>query len=170
MGTPEIIAPPQMMGYINLVKSDAVIVALVKNSTQVFELLARVPAEKYDFAYAANKWTVKQILQHMIDSERVFALRTLWFSRDPGSSLPGFDEKGWAVNAPVALRSWEAMVGEFKTVRESTRYLFDSLPPEAYGDPGVADNQMTNTMACAYVCAGHVRHHINVLDERYGII
>src|SRR5262245_52993179 len=106
---PELIAAEYFFKYINLVKEEDIIKAMKKNGKQFVKLLNDIPQKKHNYAYAEGKWTIKQVLQHIIDAERVFALRAIWFARKDANAQPGFDENTWASNAEVDDRKWKEM-------------------------------------------------------------
>lgn len=153
--------------YIGLVEEDDVQKALRKNTARVKGMLRKVPAKKINYAYAENKWTIREMLQHIIDAERVFAYRALTFSRKDPVQLPSFDEKIWAEQAKGNRRKWKDLVEEFKAVRKSTELLFGSFDDEALLSAGIASNNPINVLALGFICAGHAAHHMNVIKERY---
>jgi len=164
---PEIIAAEYFFRYINLVKEENINKALKKNTKQFLKLLNNIPKKKVSYAYAEGKWTIKQLLQHVIDAERVFAIRALWFARKDPNGQPGFNENIWAENAFVEDRKWSEMVNEFMYLRESTILLFKSLTAENLINSGLSSNNPTNAAAMGYVAVGHVIHHMKILEERY---
>jgi len=164
---PEIIAAEYFFRYINLVKEENINKALKKNTKQFLKLLNNIPKKKIGYAYAEGKWTIKQLLQHIIDAERVFALRALWFARKDPNGQPGFNENIWADNAFVEDRKWRDMVKEFELLRESTDLLFKSLTQQNLISSGLSSNNPTNAAAMGYVAVGHVIHHMKILEERY---
>jgi DinB superfamily len=153
--------------YINLVKEENVSKAIKKNTAQVKKLLKKVHTKKVDYAYAEKKWTIKEILQHLIDAERVFAYRAITFARKDATPLPSFDEKTWAENAKVKKRKWKDLVKEFKTVRKATEKLFRSFDDEQLLSKGTASGNTINVVALGFICAGHAAHHVKVIKERY---
>jgi hypothetical protein len=153
--------------YIALVEQDDVNTALRKTNKKFRKFLKNIPDKKTDYAYAEGKWTIKEALQHIIDAERVFGYRALWFARKDIQPLPGFDENAWAVHADVSGRKWEDMVDEFKSLRRSTEHLFDSFTEEELKASGTSNNKVINVEAIGYICAGHVAHHIKIIKERY---
>ncbi len=167
MQPPELVLPEYAQAYINLVQRDRLPDALKKNTRAFRKLLKRIPAKKYDYAYGPGKWTLRQLLQHIIDTERVFTYRALSFARRDPASLPGFDEKSWALNMNVSGRDWNDMVKEFRSLRKATERLFASFTIEDLKARGNANNQQSNVGAMGYMCAGHVAHHIKVINERY---
>ena len=163
----EAVAADYYFRYINVVKGDDVIKALEKSTKDFKNFLDKIPKKKIDFAYAEGKWTIREMLQHIIDAERVFAYRALSFSRKDPAQLPGFEENDWAVTARMAKRKWSDLVKEFAAVRKSTEYLFKSFNQEQLLAGGVASSNKINTLALGYICSGHIIHHMNIIKERY---
>jgi len=153
--------------YINAVKEDDVVKALKKNTKDFKKFLEKIPKKKIDFAYAEGKWTIRQLLQHIIDAERVFAYRSLSIARKDPAQLPGFEENDWAVSAAVTKRKWSDLLEEFDAVRKSTEHLFSSFNDEQLLAKGVASNNNVNPIALGFICSGHAIHHMNVIKERY---
>ena len=153
--------------YINLVKEEDVAKAIRQNSNQFKKFLDKIPKKKIDYAYAEGKWTIKELLQHMIDAERVFTYRALTFSRKDGTPLPGFDENNWAANALASQRNWPELVKEFKALRKATEWLFGSFSEDQLLATGTASGHPINALALGFICAGHVAHHMEVIRERY---
>jgi hypothetical protein len=117
--------------------------------------------------YAEGKWTIKEVLQHIIDAERVFAYRALCFARKEEHPLPSFDENNYAVNSNANDRDWRGLVAEFSTVRKSTEYLFNSFSKEAVDTIGRASDYTIGVSTLGFVIVGHVNHHIRIIQERY---
>jgi hypothetical protein len=163
----EIIAMEFMQNYIKAVKEDDVLKALKKNTRQFSKFLKEIPRKRIDYAYAPDKWTIKEILQHIVDAERVFAYRALSFARKDASPLPGFDENNWAANAGAAKRKWSDLVEEFKDLRKSTERLFGSFTDEQLRATGTANGNLVNVLALGFLPSGHVLHHIRIIRERY---
>jgi uncharacterized damage-inducible protein DinB len=162
-----IVAAEYYYTYINKVDEPDVIKALKKNHKQFLKFLDKIPGKKIDYAYAEGKWTIKQLVQHIIDTERVFAYRLLTTSRKDEAQLPGFDENNWAAMAVVTNRKWKDMMAEFDAVRTSTVLLLEALNDDALLFTGTASNKPVNGIALAYIMAGHVMHHIQVMQQRY---
>ena len=141
--------------------------SLSKNSRQFKKFLEEVPKKKIDFAYAPGKWTIKELLQHIIDAERVFTYRALRFARKDATPLSGFDENSWAANANATVRDWKTLVGEFKAVRKSTQYLYGSFSDDQLKSAGEASGHQINVLALGFITAGHVAHHMKIIKERY---
>lgn len=163
----DIIAAEFFQRYLNLIAEDDVHKALRKNTRQFRKFLDEIPKKKTEFSYAEGKWTIKQILQHVIDAERVFAFRALSFSRKDASPLPGFDENQWSDNAQTKHRKWGDLLREFRSVRRSTELLFDSFTEDQLLAIGSASNHSANALAFGFICAGHALHHLRVIRERY---
>ncbi|HEY4061487.1 MAG TPA: DinB family protein [Puia sp.] len=163
----EIILAEFYQSYLDQVKENDIHAALEKNTRQFRKLLKSIPRKKIDHAYAEGKWTIRQMLQHIIDSERVFAYRALRFSRMDPTPLAGFDEQLWAKHDGGAERSWNDLLEEFKLVRSSTRYLFDSLSDDQLRFVGEANGRPLNAFTLGFIIPGHVAHHINIIKERY---
>jgi len=153
--------------YISQVPEDDLMTAF-KNQTPVFvDFVKNIPPDKIDFAYAEGKWTIKEMLQHIIDAERVFAYRALRFARKDPTPLPGFDEKIFAKNSRADKRSWDDLIEEFKAVRKSTEWLYTSFDEEQLNASGVSNNASNYVLAFGYISIGHSLHHVRVLKERY---
>jgi DinB family protein len=162
-----IIAPEFPLRYINIVKEENVLKAIKKNTRTFKKCLDNIPKKKINYAYAEGKWTIKEMLRHIIDAERVFAYRALSFARKDAAPLPGFDENNWALNAQTIHRKWNDLVDEFKATRKSTELLFESFTEDQLLAQGTASNYSINVIAIGFVIAGHVEHHINIIREKY---
>jgi len=144
------------------------LMAALKNNTSAFnELLNTIPSEKHDYRYAEGKWTIKEVLQHIIDAERIFSYRALRFARKDNTPLPGFDENLFAANAKTEKRSWNELVEEFNAVRKSTELLFTSFDEQDLDSSGIASNNSNYVLGIGFICAGHCAHHQQVIKERY---
>ena len=140
----------------------------LRNSTrELFSLLKSIPPEKHDHRYAEGKWTIKEVVQHMIDGERVFTYRALRFARKDDTPLPGFDENLFAQTAKADKRSWNDLVEEFAALRKSTESMFASFDNEQLEQSGVANENSNYVLGIGYILAGHVNHHCQVIKERY---
>ena len=163
----EIIPADFYQSYIDLIKDNDFREAIRKNTKQFRKLISGIPRKKYDHAYAEGKWTIRQMLQHIIDAERVYAYRALRLSRMDPTPLPGFDENRWAANDGGAGRRWKDLLEEFRNVRSATQYLFDSLSDDQLRFVGTVWERPLNAFTIGYVLPGHVAHHIRILEERY---
>jgi hypothetical protein len=114
-----------------------------------------------------DKWSIRQVLNHVTDTERAFAFRALWFARGFATPLPGYDQNIAAAGAGADGVSWSAHVEEFRRVRFSTISLFRNMPPEAWTRGGIASEKPFTVRAVAFIIAGHLAHHIAILRERY---
>lgn len=163
----EAIISDSMMQYFEAAPQENMLDAL-KNSTKQFKkLLRKIPKKKIDYAYAEGKWTIREVLQHIIDAERVFSFRALWFSRHDVSPLPAFDENSWAASSKADARRWKDLVEEFFTLRAANQMFFESLDDEQLKAVGTANNKQMNPAGLGFVSAGHVMHHIRIVKERY---
>jgi hypothetical protein len=129
--------------------------------------LAALPDTKHEYRYAEDKWTIKQVFQHVIDTERIFAYRLLCIARNDKAAFPGFDENTYAEQAKVDGRLLIDMLEEFNVVRKATVYLINSFKEEEMLRIGEASNYAISARALAYIIAGHVEHHTDILKERY---
>lgn len=158
--------PEWYHGYINKVKEDNLSAAFNSQTNAFLEFLKAVPDDKINYRYADGKWTVKEVLQHLIDAERIFAYRALRFARKDSTPLPGFDENEYARNAIVSNRSWDNMVNEFKALRKSTELMFASFSDEELELSGIASNQPVYVLGIGFIIVGHVAHHLEIIKER----
>jgi hypothetical protein len=163
----EIIKAETYQGYLDLVKENDFRDAIDKNTREFRKLLESIPRKKYDYAYAEGKWTLREVLQHIIDCERVFDYRALRFARLDATPLVSFDEVAWGKHSGGANRRWKDLVEEFKLVRGSSKYLFDSFSDEQLRFVGEANGRPLNAFTIGYLIPGHVAHHINFIRERY---
>ena len=153
--------------YINLVEDIDLIDALEKYGPAYFEKEKTTLEKLVDKVYAPGKWTVKDILQHLIDAERIFCYRALRFARNDKTTLHGFEEDHYAANTNVKNRSLNGILEEFKLVRQSTITLFKSFDEEALQRTGVALTTEISVLALGFTIAGHPIHHMKVLKDRY---
>lgn len=163
----EIIPAEFYQGYIDLIEGDDFREAIRRNSKQFRKFMEKIPRKKYDYAYAEGKWTLREMLQHIVDAERVFTYRAVTFSRKDASPLPGFDENSWAVQAHANGRRWKDLLEEFTAVRTATEYLFDSLSDEQLRFVGNANGRPLNGFTIGFIVPGHVTHHMKIIEERY---
>jgi uncharacterized damage-inducible protein DinB len=123
--------------------------------------------DKFDYQYAEGKWTIKEIIQHLIDSERVFSYRALRISRNDKTPLPGFDENDYVANSNGKERSLQSLLTEMAVVRQSTLSLFNSFSHEQLTKIGNASNREVSVRAIGFIIIGHQKHHQKVFSERY---
>lgn len=158
---------PHAAAYIALAACDDILqfLADLMNSTTV--LFESLPEDKADHAYEPGKWSIKEVLSHLIDTERVFAYRALCISRGEQQNLPGFEQDDYAANSEAANRTMPDLIGEYQAVRLSNLYFFRSLSTVQANRIGLANGNPTSVSALAHMIAGHELHHINILNERY---
>ena len=159
--------PPFYHNYINQVKEDDLMGALKNNTPAFLSFFKTIPIEKRDHRYAEGKWTIKELFQHIIDTERVFSYRALRFARKDTTPLPGFNENLFGAHAKADKRNWDDLVLEFEAVRKSTEILFASFDNEQLESEGLSNNNSIYVLAIGFICAGHCNHHMNIVRERY---
>jgi hypothetical protein len=153
--------------YIEKVEANSIEEIINKYSQAFIEAIESLPETKADFAYAEGKWTVKELLQHIIDSERVFVYRALRIARQDPYNLPGFNENVFAAHSHASARSFNSLKEEFAATRKSTDLFLLSLTEQALQQQGTANNHPISVLAIAFIIFGHIRHHIQILQERY---
>ena len=153
--------------YIDLIPSDDIVSAMENQMGEMLQLLSGISEEQSLHSYAAGKWTIREVLNHVNDGERVFTGRAYWFARGFNDALPSFDQDVAVEMAHANNISWAELVEEFRYVRLATISFFKSLPEEAWARTGVASDNPVSVNALAYIIAGHVTHHANVLREKY---
>jgi hypothetical protein len=160
---------PFYSGYVSLVP-DADLVSLLREQHEdTVKMLRAVPAERASFAYAPGKWTVKEVIGHLCDSERIFTYRALRFARGDAQPLTGFDENHYVPAGRFGDRAIGDLVDEFEAIRSATIHVFRYLDQKELERRGVSNNNPISVRAIAYVVAGHERHHVKLLHERYGL-
>jgi uncharacterized damage-inducible protein DinB len=153
--------------YIQQVPSGDVVSLLREQLMDTLALLRDVSADKADYAYAAGKWTIKEVIGHLADTERVMSYRALCFARGDEGPLPSFDENTFVAKANFGSRSLADLLEEFQVVRAATIHLIKNLDEETLMRRGVASGNSTSVRALIYIIAGHERHHVALLRERY---
>lgn len=153
--------------YIDQVPEEDLTTAF-KNQTAVIEsFLNDISEEKSNFAYAEGKWTIKELLQHVIDTERIFNYRALCFARGESQQLPGFDEDEYAGRSLANKRNWFDLVKEFLIVRAGTELLYASFDKTVLENAGLANNNPVTVVSLGFTTIGHFYHHRKILEERY---
>lgn len=160
-------AAPYYFKYIDRVPAGDIVRTLETQGRDVLALLAGLPDEKSLYRYADGKWSLREVLRHISDTERVFVFRAFWFARGFDTPLPDFDQTIAAAAARADEAPWAHHVGEFRAVRESTVALFRDLPAEAWTRRGIASGNPFTVRALAFATAGHVSHHVAILKARY---
>ena len=158
---------PFYHGYIEKVPGERIGEYLAAQVNEVERLLAPLDDTAARFRYAPDKWSVKEVLGHLCDAERVFAYRLLRFGRGDATPLPGFDENAYVPAAAFDARPLGELIREFQAVRAGTIALLEGLPGAAWERRGEASGKVISTRALAYIMVGHVTHHLGVLRERY---
>lgn len=153
--------------YISLVPGDDAVAALKENLRTTSELLESISDDQSNSTYAEGKWSIKQLLGHVNDGERVFSYRAMCISRGDETPLPSFDQENYIRNFPFESLRWADLVAEFKAIRHSTIALLTQLPKAAWERRGTASNNPVSVLALAYIMAGHELHHVKILRERY---
>ena len=156
--------------YTSLVNEKNIKTAFVNQVKMMDNFFTSISEEKAEYAYAEGKWTLKKMLQHMIDTERIFAYRALSISRKETAILPGFDENTYAANSAANRRTWANLVHEMKIVRESTTLLFNSFTEEMLANAGNFSAATATTNTIGNIIIGHFYHHVNIANERYLIL
>jgi hypothetical protein len=160
--------PPSLADYMSRIAADEDIIAVLGD--QLDQVLARfknIPEARGDYRYAPGKWSIKEIVGHLSDAERIFAYRALRIGRGDITPLPGFEEEAYVPEMRAGERVLAEYVDEWGTVRRATIALFRNLPSPAWNRRGVANDQPISVQAIAYAIVGHVRHHLDVLGSRY---
>ena len=153
--------------YINLNPNDTIIEGLENQLKVTIDFFKNLPKEKLEYQYEVGKWTPKDILQHIIDTERVFSYRALRFARFDETPLPSYDENEFSASANSNVRSIEELIEEYTITRTSTILLFKSFSELMLKSVGIASEASNSVRAIGYVITGHDIHHINVIKERY---
>jgi uncharacterized damage-inducible protein DinB len=158
---------PHYGTYVNdAIGSDALAILQAQRATTA-AFLATIPESRAGFRYAEGKWSVREVVGHLSDAERIFSYRLLRFARADETPLPGFDENTYVPAGRFELRSLADVAAEFLSVRDATLALLTGLPAEALDRQGVASGKPITVRALAWVCAGHESHHLRVIRERY---
>ncbi len=153
--------------YVSLVEETDIVFALEKQSSEWQNLFAEISAEKVDFRYAEGKWSIKEVVGHLIDGERVFAYRALRFSRNDKTSLPGFEQNSYVANSNFSNAEFTDLVEELSLLRQANILFFKNLSDEAWLRTGTASEAEVSVRALAYIMVGHIRHHAKILRSRY---
>ena len=154
--------------YISLMNADDILAALEEQAQETRAVLSGLSDADEDYRYAPEKWSIKEVLGHVIDAERVFAYRALRIARNDRTPLPGFEQDDYVRYGGFAEQRLADLIEEFVCVRRSNLMLFRQFSPEAWMRVGVADQKEISVRAIAYIIAGHELHHRQVLKEKYG--
>ena len=159
--------PEFYKGYVALVNGQPLITALSQSKQKCLTLLKTIKKEQGDYVYEAGKWSVKELISHVIDADRVFAYRALAFARNDKAELPGFEQNDWVTMSNANNRTMENLIGQYKQVSTSTILLFKSFDTEMLNRIGTASGVQFNVVNIGFIIAGHETHHTNILKERY---
>jgi uncharacterized damage-inducible protein DinB len=158
---------PYFTYYINLIPEGDIISALKNNHQSTLSFIRSIPATKAEYQYAENKWTVKQILNHIIDTERIFSYRALRFSRGDAQLLPGYEQNDYAANVDLSMTDLNLLAEEFDAVRKATILQFQQLGDKELLLKGKASSGENSVLSIGYTICGHAQHHLNIIKERY---
>lgn len=153
--------------YIDLVKGDDILKILADNNLYAQTVLNSFSQSKGSYRYAEGKWTIKEVVGHLMDTERIFCYRALAIARGEKKSLPGFDQDQYVLNGKFNDRPLYDLTYEYRLVRESTILLFRSFDHSVLQNKGIASEKEVTVLALMFMTAGHERHHLNILKERY---
>lgn len=168
MPAPDLSTVPHFYhGYINRLNAADAYEATADHLEPLVEQVSSLNEEEWDFRYAPGKWSIKELVQHVIDAERIFCHRALSIARADGHPLPGFDEEAYATVSRASERSGESLINELKAVGTSTKYLFASFNDGQLQSSGIANGLPISVNAIAYIIAGHAKHHTQIMQLRY---
>ena len=158
---------PYYKSYIDLATNENIVESLKQNLDLVVAFYSNIPKDKLDYVYAVGKWTIKDILLHIIDTERIFTYRALRIARKDRTPLPGFEQDDYVISANVNSRTLESILEEYKSVRQASIALFSSFDSESLKQIGEASGSPISVRAIGYIITGHENHHNQVIKERY---
>ncbi len=159
--------PPFFTSYIAQVATPNIAETVTRYSAVLQDFYNNLPKEKADYAYAAGKWTIKDVLQHMIDTERIFVYRMVRITRKDKTPLAPFDENSYAENAHAQNRTLASLKEEFEAMRKSTDLFLLNLTEQQLAESGIASNKPITANAIGFVIYGHLLHHKQILEEKY---
>ena len=159
--------PEYYFTYINQVPDGDIRAFLESQGTQAAEAFGAISDQQSLHRYADGKWSIREVLAHLNDCERLFMFRAFWFARDLGGGLPSFDQEIANANASADVRPWRDHLDEFRNIRASTISFVRGLPDDAWSRSGLASGYPFTVRSLAWLAAGHVTHHLRLLRERY---
>lgn len=159
--------PGYFQRYIDQVAEEDLQTAFLNQSTLIRSFFQGITEEKSNYAYAEGKWTIKEVLQHITDTERIFSYRALAFARGEKANLPGFEENDYAANSNANTQPWQQLIEELVVVRRSTELLFKSFTEDMLLRDGTANNNRISVAGIGFILAGHFNHHKKIIEERY---
>lgn len=160
---------PFYAGYVSLVPEADVLPVLGAQASEIRRLAGAVPADRERFRYAPGKWSIRQVLGHIGDAERVFGYRAFCISRGDQGALPGFDENDYVAESPYDQQTVAELADDFAGLRAANLAMLGRLDPARWARVGNANGKAVSVRALAFIMAGHVRHHLGVLKARYGV-
>lgn len=160
---------PHFESYVARVRGKDVVKVLEEQAGTLRRRVAAIGEERGGYRYADGKWSIREVVGHCTDAERVFSYRALAFARGEKAALPAFDENEFARTSGHDAIPLDELVGEFESVRAATLHLLRHFTPEAWGRGGIASGKPITVRALAFIMAGHVAHHLAILHERYGV-
>jgi hypothetical protein len=158
---------PYYVDYIKLVPEQDIVKGLTNQTEELIHFFTSIPVFKHEFRYMEGKWTVKDIILHLIDAERILSYRALRIARNDKTALPGFEENDYVISARANERVFESLLAEYKTVRQATISLFESFSKEDLQQLGLASNNSVSVRGIGYIILGHELHHKQIILERY---
>jgi len=158
---------PYYGGYISTIGDDDVIAVLDAQTEELRSIISSIPEEKGSYAYAAGKWTIKEVLSHIIDGERIFAYRILRISRGDKTPIEGFEQDDYIETSNANNRTFASLIDEFDFQRRANLLMLANISDEASQLMGNSSGNTISVRAVIYILAGHVRHHVNILKEKY---
>lgn len=160
---------PFFASYVALVPEDDVLEALERQVAEVARVASRIDPARENFRYAPDKWSIREVFSHLIDAERIFGFRAFCISRGDQSPLPGFEEKDYVAESDANARPLSDLVRELAEVRETNLAFLRRLDEHRMQRTGTANKHLISVRALAYIMTGHIRHHLTVLRQRYGV-
>lgn len=159
--------PDYFKKYLNLVEDANVLESLQKSNAEFIALVENIPGDRFDYTYEQGKWSIREVIQHLIDSELVFQYRSLTFARNPGANLEGFDHNVFAKNAKLSLGNAVQLINHFNVIRQSSIQLFQHFSDLELKSCGILNGQSTSVRALGFLICGHQIHHMEIIKQRY---
>ena len=159
--------PAHYHKYIQLVKETDLTEAFNHHLHNFSSFLQSIPEDKWDYRYAEGKWSIKEVVLHVIDTERIFNYRALCIARKDKTPLPGFDENNYAAHSKAAKRTRADLLEELQIVQQSTKKLFESFDEEQLQESGISNGNPIYVEGIGFIIIGHTLHHQKILEERY---
>jgi hypothetical protein len=159
--------PEYFKRYVDQVPEEDLATAFKNQSAVIKEFLSKIDEKRSTYAYAEGKWTLREVLQHIIDAERIFNYRALCIARKETTSLPGFDENSYADNSNGNARKWQDMIEELLIVRRSTEMMYESFTNEMLDNSGISNTKPITVKSLGFITLGHFNHHKKVIEEKY---